>query len=223
MPGGKRTDRISERDLEVLEFVARFGTVPREVVALWAGTGKAVTAARERRLRLAGLVDVLPGVGDTGRLVLCTRDGLRAVFRGDLPVPHFSPGIVRHTAAVARVAVHLERDGQRVLSEREIIARERAAGNRIFSAPITQHRFHRPDLILLGDAPEAIEVELTPKAARRLDRIVRSWRHAAVERRISQVRYFAAPEAANAVRHAVERVRADTVVTIDLLRPAPHA
>ena len=107
MPGGKRTDRISERDLEVLEFVARFGTVPREVVALWAGTGKAVTAARERRLRLAGLVEVLPGVGDTGRLVLCTRDGLRAVFRGELPVPRFSPGTVRHTAVVARVAVRL--------------------------------------------------------------------------------------------------------------------
>src|SRR5262245_45661131 len=124
MPGGKRTDRISERDLAVLEFVARFGIVPREVVALWAGTGRAVTSARDRRLREAGLVEVLPGVGDSGRLVLCTRDGLRAVFRGELSVPRFSPGIVRHTAAVARVAVALEREGHRVLSEREIFAAE---------------------------------------------------------------------------------------------------
>jgi hypothetical protein len=73
MPGGRRTDRISQRDLEVLEFVARFGVVPREAVAMWAGTARAVTAARERRLREAGLVEVIPGIGDTGRIVVCKR------------------------------------------------------------------------------------------------------------------------------------------------------
>ncbi len=39
MPGGKRSDQISARDLEVLEFIARFGVVPRAAVATWAGTG----------------------------------------------------------------------------------------------------------------------------------------------------------------------------------------
>lgn len=50
MPGGRRTDRISQRDLEVLDFIARQGVVPREAVAIRAGTARAVTAARERRL-----------------------------------------------------------------------------------------------------------------------------------------------------------------------------
>jgi hypothetical protein len=45
-------------DLEVLEFIARQGVVPREAVAIWADTRRAVTAARERRLREAGLVEV---------------------------------------------------------------------------------------------------------------------------------------------------------------------
>ena len=217
MPGGKRTDRISEKDLEVLEFVARFGMVPREVVALWAGTGKAVTAARERRLRLAGLVEVLPGVGDTGRLVLCTREGLRAVFRGELPGPRFSPGTVRHAAAVARVAVQLEGEGHHVLSEREIFAEERAAGKRLFSAPMSERRFHRPDLVCLGDAVAAIEVELTAKSARRMDHILRAWRHAILESKIGSVRYECSEQAIGGVRRSIDRVRTKQFVESKLL------
>jgi hypothetical protein len=218
MPGGKRTDRISERDLEVLEFVARFGMVPREVVALWAGTGKAVTEARERRLRLAGLVEVLPGVGDTGRLVLCTREGLRAVFRGELPVPRFSPGTVRHTAMVARVAVQLERESFQVFSEREIFARERAAGKRIFSAAIAGRRFHRPDLIVPADSAEAIEVELTAKAAPRLDGILRAWRRAILEGKVGRVRYECSERTIRGIRRSIERARAQQFVDSSLLR-----
>jgi hypothetical protein len=217
MPGGKRTDRVSERDLEVLEFVARFGTVPRDVVGLWAGTGRAVTEARERRLRLAGLVEVLPGVGDTGRLVLCTRAGLRAVLRGELPVPRFSPGTVRHTAVAARVAVQLEGAGQEVLSEREIFARERAAGERIFSAASSARRFHRPDLIVLGNSAEAIEVELTAKAARRLDGIPRAWRGAILEGKVDRIRYVCSPAALGSVRRSAERVAFRTRLNIEAL------
>jgi DNA invertase Pin-like site-specific DNA recombinase len=60
--GGKRTDAISARDLEVLEFVARFGVVPRRAVGLWAGTGEAVTWRWKRRLRKVGSQE------DVGRL-----------------------------------------------------------------------------------------------------------------------------------------------------------
>jgi hypothetical protein len=215
--GRKRTERITERDLEVLEFVARFGVIPRAVVAEWAETGRAVTAARERRLRLAGLVEVLPGVGTAGRQVRCTRDGLRAVFRGELPVPRFSPGTVRHTAVVARVAVQLEREGHRVLSEREIFALERAAGKRIFSAAITERRFHRPDLIVPANSGEAIEVELTAKAAPRLDGILRAWRHSILENKVGCVRYECSERAIRGVQRSIERVRAEQFVESKLL------
>jgi hypothetical protein len=56
---GKRTDRISERDLEVLRFVARYGMGSRDAVASWAKTRRAATLKRERRLRIAGLLRVL--------------------------------------------------------------------------------------------------------------------------------------------------------------------
>lgn len=206
MPGGRRTDRISQRDLEVLEFVARFGVVPRGAVAVWAGTARAVTAARERRLREAGLIEVLPGIGNTGRIVVCKRAGLRAVCREELATPRPSPASLVHSAACAHVAAGLERDGYRVLSEYEIAARERAEHKRIYSAQTREGRHHRPDLIVLGDPPEAIEIELSDKSNRRLDGILRGWRWAVAEKRFGRVRYLCSPKAMSYVTRAVGRI-----------------
>jgi hypothetical protein len=214
MPNGKRTDRISERDLEVLEFVARFGVVPRDVVARWAETGRAVTAARERRLRGSGLVEVLPAFGDSGRLVICSRRGLRAVLREDLPIPKFSPGSVRHTAEVARVGTVLEREGAKVLSEREILAAERIAGRRIYSASMSVRSFHRPDLMAVSEVVEAVEVELTAKAPHRLDSILRAWRRAVMDRKMARVRYFCADVAADSVRRSIDRTKVERFISI---------
>jgi len=203
---GRRTDRISKRDLEVLEFVARFGVVPRQVVGSWAGTGRAVTAAREKRLREAGLIEVWPGIGTSGRIVVCTRSGLRAVCREELPVPRPPLASLVHSSATAHVGVRLEHEGHRVLSEREIVARERSERRRIYSADHAG-RFHRPDLIVLADPPEAIEVELSDKSNRRLDEILRAWRRAIARRQFSRVRYFCSPRARPFVERSCNRTR----------------
>jgi hypothetical protein len=216
MPGGKRTERISQRDLEVLEFVARFGVVPREAVAIWAGTARAVTAARERRLREAGLVDVIPGFGDTGRIVVCKRAGLRACCREELPTPRPSPATLIHSAACAHVAAQLERDGHRVLSEYEIAAREQAERKRIYSAG-RRERFHRPDLVLLGDPPVAIEVELTAKSPQRLQDILRSWRWTLASKQFGSVRYICSPRAFGPVERAANRISFDKGIEIERL------
>ncbi len=191
--------------------------VPRDVVALWAETRRASTLARERRLREAGLVKVLAGVGDSGRLVLCTREGLRAAGRAELPVPRFSAGRVAHAAEVARVAVGLERCGQRVLSEPEIFAREAAEGGRVLSADRRGGHHHRPDLVLLGETPEAIEVELTPKGATRLDGLLRDWRLAVAARQFGRVHYLCSPRALRYVQAAVERTRTGEMVAVEQL------
>lgn len=47
--GEKET--ISFRDLQVLDFICRFGVVNRAAVSSWADTGRSVTLDRERRLR----------------------------------------------------------------------------------------------------------------------------------------------------------------------------
>ena len=218
MPGGKRTERISKRDLEVLEFVARFGMVPREVVALWAGTARAVTAARERRLREAGLIEVLPGFGEIGRLLLCTRRGLRVVGRDDLSTPTFSPAVLQHTAVAARIAAQLEVSGRRVLSEREILAAERLSGERLYTIELRRGRKHRPDLILLGEANEAIEVELTNKAPRRLEGLVRAWRRSVGRGgQFGRVHYLCSPRTHPHVTRAVSRLYGEEVIHVEEL------
>jgi len=216
MSGKRRTERISKRDLEVLEFIARQGVVPREAVAIWAGTARAVTAARERRLREAGLIEVWPGIGTSGRVVVVRRAGLRAVCREELPTPRASLATLTHSCVAATVAAQLEHQGKRVLSEREIIVAERSAGKRIYSGERGE-RFHRPDLIVLGDPPEAIEVELSDKSNRRLDEILRGWRWAVAEKRLSQVRYLCSRRALLYVERAIERTKIEGQVVVERL------
>jgi hypothetical protein len=220
MPGGKRTDRISQRDLEVLEFIARFGVVPRSAVAAWAGTRRTVTIARESRLREAGLIRALRGVGESGPLVACTVAGLRASGRPELRAASFSSAAVGHDAVVARLAARMERCGERLLSEREILARERAEGKRVLSAALSSGRFHRADLVRideLGEPREAIEVELSTKGAARLDELMRAWRRAVIERRLTRVVYRCAPRTTRFVEQAVERTRTAAVIEVEEL------
>jgi hypothetical protein len=218
MPGGKRTDRISDKDLEVLEFIARFGMVPRSAVASWAGTGRSVTLARERRLREAGLVRVWPRYGSKGPFIYATRLGLRAAGRGDLRPVSASPVSVGHDAVVAELAARIEFDGGRVLSEREMLARERASGERSFSTPLSGGRFHRADFVMLaedGSPGDAVEVELTAKGAGRLDELLRSWRRAVVERKVSGVVYRCPPATRSYVERAVKRTQTERAVRIE--------
>jgi hypothetical protein len=220
MPGGPRSDRISRRDLEVLEFVARFGVVPRSAVALWAGTGRTATIVRERRLREAELIRVLRGVGLSGPLAVCTRAGLRASGRGELRPAPISPAAVGHDVAVALLAAQMEGSGVRLLSEREILARERAEGTRVLSAALSSGRFHRADLVRLdeeGCAREAFEVELSTKGARRLDELLRAWRRAVAERRVSRVVYRCAPQTRRYVERAVGRTKTEAVIAVESL------
>jgi hypothetical protein len=216
VPNGRRSDRINRRDLEALEFVARFGTVPREVLASRSGSGRTVSYERERRLRAAGLIEVLRGLD--GRLLVATAAGRRACERTDLPAARPSPASLRHETLLAALGAQLELAGEVVLSEREIGARERAEGTRLFSASMGRGRFHRPDLIRLeGAEATAIEVELTVKAAARLDAILRAWRFAVAEGRLAHVTYHCGPRVRPFVEKAIARTAtARAIGAIDL-------
>jgi hypothetical protein len=219
MPHGRRSERINERDLEALRFVARFGTVPRSVLATRLGSGRTVSFERERRLRLAGLLAVRRGPDDHDRLLNATRLGIRACARLDLRVARPSPATVGHEVVVARLGARLELDGELVLSEREILARERAEGRRIYSASLGHGRFHRADLIRLGDdGAEAIEVELSVKGAARLDALLRAWRFAVAERRVTGVVYHCIPRTRRFVEQSIARTATGEMIEVVDLR-----
>ncbi len=221
MAGGKRTDRLSARDVEVLGFIARFGLVPREAVAVWAGTARSVTFARERRLRRARMIEAGSEFWGAERLIVPTAAGLRLSGHRHLGAARISGASATHEAAVARLAAGMERDGARLLSEREMLAREREEGRRIYSLRIEGgRRLHRCDLITTsgdGEPPEAIEVELSLKGPERLDLILRSWRRAVAEGRFRGVVYHCSPRVLAGVGRAVERTATARYVRVEEL------
>lgn len=217
----RRTDRITQRDLDVLTFIARYGTVPRSAVALRVGTARSVTLARERRLRLGGLIETRFGVGSSERLLVASRLGLRACGHSELGLARPSPATLRHEVILARLGAALESGGERLLSEREINALERAEGARHLSAALPGNRYHRADLVRLaddGESAEAIEVELTSKGAARLDAILRAWRLAVAERRLARVVYHCTPPTRRLLERAIERTRTEAVIAVVDLR-----
>ncbi len=215
MPHGRRSDRINRRDLESLAFVARFGVVPRRVLAARTRSGRTVSLERERRLRLAGLLEVRRAIDDHERHLFATRQGLRSCGHADLQVARPSPATVAHEATAAGLGARLELEGERILSEREILARERAEGARVFSAALAGGRFHRPDLIrLVPEGAEAIEVELTAKGAARLDVILRAWRFAVAEGRLTGVVYHCMPRTRPLVEKAIARTATGAMIKV---------
>jgi len=216
MPGAKRSDHISTRDLEVLAFIARFGVVPRSAVATWANTARSVTIARETRLRKEGLIRVLRGYGTFGPLAIATRSGLRAAGRPELRPARVSAAALSHETILARIAAEIEHGGRKLISEREILALERAAGAPVHSATLPNGRAHRADMILAEDGGpgEAIEVELSTKGAARLDQLLRAWRHAVLDRKVSGVTYRCSPRTRQYVERAIERTKTGAVITV---------
>lgn len=220
MAGGKRSDRLSARDVEVLGFIARFGLVPREAVAIWAGTARSVTLARERRLRQAGLIEVGSEFWGAERLIVPTTAGLRLSNYRHLGSARISSAAAQHEATVARLAAQMESAGARLLSEREALARERAEGRRVYSLQVEGgQRLHRCDLIAEADdsPPEAIEVELSLKGSERLDLLMRSWRRAVAAGRFCRVVYRCSPRVLDGVRRSVERTATGKFVRVEEL------
>lgn len=115
MPRKKRVkgerETISFKDLQVLDFICRFGVVNRTAVQWWAETGRSVTLDRERRLREAGLIAVHPPIGRSGPLLAVTRRGLRLADRTELGPARVSVWSANHSIVCAQLAAHMERAG----------------------------------------------------------------------------------------------------------------
>lgn len=206
------------RDFELITFVGRHGVVAIEHVMAALGVGQASAYRRVAACIERGLLERLDLLRREPSLLRATRAGLRYAGLG-LPVAIVSPGAVDHWLRCATTAQLLEAEfvAGRILSERELRLLERLEGRPIGSAklgelPSGHPRLHRPDLVVFADqGVVAIEVELTPKASRRLLALIRAWRGADW---VAEVRYYCAPgptrrgvELAVAKTYADKRVR----------------
>lgn len=172
-------------DRELVRFVGLHGAVSVEQVMGAFGVGRTAAYRRVAACIAAGLLERLALLREEPTVLRATRAGLR--FAGlDLGLCIVSAGSVAHWLRCTSVALLMEeRCGPgSVIAERELRWIERSEGRAVFSAkighlPDGSDRLHRPDLALwIGKRPLAVEVELSPKAPRRLEAIIAAWRRA---------------------------------------------
>ena len=188
------------RDRELVHFVGRFGIVSIDHVAAEFGISHTAAYRRVGRCIESGLVERLSVLRDEPSVLRATRGGLR--YAGlEMRVASVSPATVTHALRCATVAQrHLNASGKgdRILTERELRLAERDAEEPIARAKFPfvgsrggRPRWHTPDLVVLkGGETHAFEVELTPKAPRRLLDIMEAWEFSPW---VDQVIYLCAP------------------------------
>jgi hypothetical protein len=200
------------RDREMVRFIGRHGIVEIGHVIEELGVGRTAAYRHIAACVERGLLER----GETPRgepsPLRATRAGLRYAGLG-LPVASFSPASVDHGLRCVSMAQHLalEFGAEGILAERELKLAEQVEGVPIASARLGQRldggpRLHRPDLVALaGERIVAIEVELTPKAPRRLEQLIRAWRRASW---VAEVRYYCAPgKTRRGIERAIENTR----------------
>jgi len=218
--GSQPHARRQSRDQELVGFVGRHGVVTIEHVMSALGLGRATAYRRAAGCIEARLLERFELLYFEPSLLRATRAGLRYAGLG-LPTAVVSPASVDHRLRCASTAQLLASEfrGATILTERELLAAERAEGRPVASARLTARRLHRPDLaVLSGDRTVAVEVELSPKGPRRLGPIIRAWQRADW---VSEVRYYCAPgPTRRGVERAVEKADApERIRILDAVSP----
>lgn len=207
------------RDWEIVRWIGRMGAVTLDQVRVRFLLGRTAAYRRVAVCANAGLLDRVETLRGQPSLIRATKAGLQ--FTGlDLRTAQVRPEHVGHWIACGEIALDLEQEFDRaaVLSEREIRSVEAELTQPVASAVVGERPDgleirHRPDLAVRdSNGTVAIEVELTPKAPRRLEAIVRGWRRA---RWVSATRYYASPGATFAgVARAVEATHAEKRIEV---------
>jgi hypothetical protein len=216
-----RSTELTQRDLAVVEWIGRVGAATIDQVARRFGLSRTRAYVCVGRCVAMGLLERKRLLHHAPALLVATRDGL---LGAGLPLPYarVSAALAKHHEACGLVAGWLaERYAARsVLSDRELRLEERRASRPIASAkvgelPNGEPRLHRPDFAVVGDRVEAFEVELTPKAPGRLERLVRAWRRASY---VSQITYLCgSAETRGAVERAITRTCSEERVRVAAL------
>jgi hypothetical protein len=215
--------RITERDLELLGFVAEHRLVLAAHVAALLRTSEAAANARLRALASAGFLHSEPGFQGQPRCHLITRKGLAAVGCG-FRSPRVDPCCYRHDVGLAWLwlAARAGRFGplREVISERRLRSLDadpdrcdEPVGVRLSGfGPAGKPRLHYPDLVLVleGGQRVAVELELTSKGRGRREKILLGY---AADSRIDVVLYLVdRPATARAIQASTRQIGISALV-----------
>ncbi len=221
--------RLTERDEEVLSFLAEHRLALPPHVAVLLGTSAAAATARLHKLADAGLVKRQPAFPGEPRWYQITGNGL-AVIASSLATPRVDLRTYRHDVGVAWLWL-AARGGtfgplQEIVGERRLRSRDgsRAPGAEPLavrlggSGPHGRERLHYPDLVLLtADGQRvALELELTPKSRTRLETILAGY---GADPRFTGVGYLVeSPSVARSVQAAARRLGIAPLVHVQRVR-----
>jgi len=196
----RRRVQITERDRELLEFIAEQRLVLASHVQTLLRISQPAAYARLRALCDAGLLVREQRLHRQPSCYLVTRSGLAATG-SELPAPRLDLRSYDHDVGLAWLAL-LARSGtfgpmREIICERHLRSRDARAerDQQPLAVRLGGHgaggreRLHYPDLLLVDPAGRriAVELELTAKGRRRREQILRGY---AADRRVDVVLYL---------------------------------
>lgn len=204
---------LTERDRQIVDWIGRLGAANVHHVTVRFAMGQSRAYRRLSHLVRDGLLTERRLMHAEPGLFVATAAGLRMQRLGRLGVFHVTPAGFAHAREVgaAAAAIAVGSPTRQLLGEREIRQLERELNRPVASIRVGREfgldgARHLPDLALV--APDGscvpIEVELSMKAPRRLDRILTGYARA---RHVSHVYYLSDGAAARGVERAVARTR----------------
>lgn len=217
--------QLTDRDLEILRFIARHGVVTTEDVALrffwreeYRRPGIWAAFRRISALHWLGLVLKDKPFANRPQVLRVTEEGARLADVGVGPA-RLVLSELGHSLAVVRVVEELAKahPDAEITTERQLRAehyRERRAGER----PVGRGR--TPDALVLlpkkggsrgGTETVAIEVDITRKDRRALERIIVAYDH---ELEVDRVWWYVAPRRAERVREVIRSLRAESRIEV---------
>jgi hypothetical protein len=177
--------RLTERDKQLLAFMAEHRLVLASHVQAFLGVSAQVAHGRLRALAALGMVAGQRLFHGEPGCHQITRRGLAAIG-ADLPAPRLDLRGYRHDVGVAWLWLAAEQGGfgalREVVSERRMRSRDGTADGRAEplgvrlggTGPTGEPRLHYPDLLLVdsGGHRIAVELELSGKGRERRERII---------------------------------------------------
>lgn len=188
--------RVTERDIEMMRWIARYRIATHEQVAERFAGGPEGIRRRLGRLSHAGFLERRQVLARCPSLYVTTSLGSDTASVA-LPPATMDVRTLVHDMAVTSLGCELERSGRRVVTEREMRSIEAAGTERPYSVKFQTAAHgrapghHYPDLVILDDDHAggivAVEYEIAAKGARRLRAILEAYLFA---QHITRVIYY---------------------------------
>lgn len=223
-PAAAPSLRLTDRDIEILRWLAGFGGATATQIARRFRSGYSYTSRRLTQLLSAGLLSRERFLYRRGGLYAVTANGL-AVLGSDLPVDEPRLAAFEHELAVVDLAIAAELAGARVLTRRQMQTLETPLagavddGVLLYAVQLADEVRHFPDLLLeRADGRWAVEVELNDVRGDALEAVLRAYAGAA---HLAGVIYHVAPTVrAERIQRVADALALDTRFELHTLTDA---